>query len=47
LFFIHFGKLSEQIDPDEINEYLAALARDPRSPSRSGFKHLVFGLHNI
>jgi len=22
LFVVHFGKLSEQIDPDEINEYL-------------------------
>jgi len=37
LFVIHFGKLPEEIDPEEINEYLAALARDPRSPSRSSF----------
>ncbi len=44
LFVIHFGKLPEQIDPEEINEYLAALARDPRSPSRSSFKHMVYGL---
>lgn len=44
LFVIHFGKLPEQIDPDEINEYLAALARDPRSPGRSSFKHMVYGL---
>jgi site-specific recombinase XerD len=44
LFVVHFGKLPEQIDPDEINEYLAALARDPRSPSRSSFKHMVYGL---
>ena len=29
LFVIHFGKLPEQIDPEEINEYLVALARDP------------------
>src|SRR5574344_3026743 len=43
-FVVHFGKLPEQIDPDEINEYLAALARDPRSPSRSSFKHMVYGL---
>ena len=41
LFVIHFGKLPEKIDPEEINEYLAALARDPRSPSRSSFKHMV------
>jgi len=40
LFVVHFGKLPEQIDPKEINEYL----RDPRSPSRSSFKHLVYEL---
>ena len=44
LFVIHFGMLPEQIDPEEINEYLAALARDPKSPSRSSFKHMVYGL---
>jgi integrase/recombinase XerD len=44
LFVVHFGKLPEQIDPEEINEYLAALARDPRSPSRSSFKYMVYGL---
>jgi site-specific recombinase XerD len=44
LFVVHFGKLPEQIDPEEINEYLAALARDPRSPSRSSFKHIIYGL---
>lgn len=44
LFVIHFGKLPGQIDPEEINEYLAALARDPSSPSRSSFKHMVYGL---
>ncbi len=44
LFSLHFGRLPEQIEEDEINEYLAALARDPRSPSRSSFKHMVYGL---
>lgn len=44
LCVIHFGKLPEQIDAEEINEYLAALARDPKSPSRSSFKHMVYGL---
>jgi len=44
LFVIYFGKLPEQIDPEEINEYLVALARDPKSPSRSSFKHMVYGL---
>jgi len=43
LFVVHFGKLPEQIDPEEINEYLVALARDPRSPSRSSFKHFGAG----
>jgi len=44
LCVLHFGKLPEQTDTEEINEYLAALARDPRSPSRSSFKHMVYGL---
>ena len=44
LFVLHFGKLPEQIAPEEINEYLVALARDPKSPSRSSFKHMVYGL---
>lgn len=41
---LHFDKLPEQIEEDELNEYLAALARDPKSPSRSSFKHMVYGL---
>jgi len=44
LFVVHFAKLPEQIDPEEINEYLTTLTRDPRSPSRSSFKHMVYGL---
>lgn len=44
LISLHFGKLPEAIDEDEINEYLVALARDPKSPSRSSFKHMVYGL---
>ena len=44
MFVIHFGKLPERIDPEEINEFLTGLARDPRSPSRSSFKHMVYGL---
>ena len=43
-FVVHFGKLPEQIEPDEINTFLVALARDPHSPSRSTFKHMVYGL---
>jgi len=44
LFVIHFNRLPEQISEDEINEYLVSLARDPKSPSRSSFKHMVYGL---
>ena len=44
LFVLHFNRLPEQISEDEINEYLVALARDPKSPSRSSFKHMVYGL---
>jgi len=44
LCVIHFGKLPNQVSEDEINEYLCALARDPKSPSRSSFKHMVYGL---
>ena len=41
---LHFGKLPEQITDDEINEYLLSLALNPKSPSRSNFKHAVYGL---
>jgi len=44
LISLHFELLPEQIDEDEINEFLAGLARDPKSPSRSSFKHMVYGL---
>jgi len=44
LISLHFNRLPHQIDEEEINEYLVALARDPRSPSRSSFKHMVYGL---
>jgi hypothetical protein len=43
LEIIHLKKkLPEHIDPEKINEYLVALARDPKSPSRSSFKHMVY-----
>jgi len=41
---LHFGKLPEHINDDEINEYLVSLALNPKSPSRSNFKHTVYGL---
>jgi site-specific recombinase XerD len=44
LFVIHFNRLPEHVSEDEINDYLVALARDPKSPSRSSFKHMVYGL---
>jgi len=44
MFVIHFERLPEQVSEDEANEYLVALARDPKSPSRSSFKHMVYGL---
>jgi site-specific recombinase XerD len=44
LCVLHFGKLPEQIDAEQINEYLVSLALDPKSPSRSSFKHMVYGL---
>lgn len=44
LFVIHFNRLPEQVSEDEINEYLVSLVRDPKSPSRSSFKHMVYGL---
>jgi site-specific recombinase XerD len=44
LFVIHFEKLPEEVSEDEINEYLVSLARDSKSPSRSSFKHMVYGM---
>ena len=41
---LHFSRLPELICDDEINEYLCALALNPKSPSRSNFKHAVYGL---
>lgn len=41
---LHFNKLPEHISDDEINEYLTSLALSSKSPSRSSFKHMVYGL---
>jgi site-specific recombinase XerD len=41
---LHFSRLPDYISDDEINEYLCALALDPKAPSRSSFKHAVYGL---
>jgi len=44
LISLHFGRLPEQISDDELTEYLTTLALDKNSPSRSSFKHMVYGL---
>lgn len=41
---MHFNCLPEQITDDELNEYLTALAIAKNSPSRSTFKHVIYGL---
>jgi site-specific recombinase XerD len=41
---LHFGKLPQEISEDELAEYLTSLALSPKSPSRSNFKHMVYGL---
>ncbi len=41
---LHFNKLPQYVDDQSINEYLVGLALDPKSPSRSSFKHMVYGL---
>ena len=41
---LHFSQLPEHIPDEEINEYLTALALSSKSPSRSTFKHAVYGL---
>jgi site-specific recombinase XerD len=44
LICLHFNKLPEDISEEEINEYLTSLAQSAKSPSRSSFKHCVYGL---
>ena len=44
LVCLEFNRLPENISEDEINEYLTGLAQMSQSPSRSSFKHAVYGL---
>jgi site-specific recombinase XerD len=44
LVSLHFNRLPEAITDAELTEYLTTLALDVSSPSRSGFKHTVYGL---
>ncbi|MCB5259647.1 MAG: tyrosine-type recombinase/integrase [Bacilli bacterium] len=41
---LKFNRLPEHISDDELNEYLTGLALSAKSPSRSNFKHAVYGL---
>ena len=41
---LHFGCLPQEVSEEEINEYLASLAQSTISPSKSYFKHTVYGL---
>ena len=44
LVCLEYNRLPEDISEEEINEYLTGLAQMPKSPSRSSFKHAVYGL---
>ena len=44
LVCLEFNRLPEDITEEEINEYLTGLAQMAKSPSRSSFKHAVYGL---
>ncbi|MCK9160386.1 MAG: tyrosine-type recombinase/integrase [Bacteroidaceae bacterium] len=41
---LHFNRLPEEVSTEELNEFLASLAVSAVSPSRSAFKHSVYGL---
>ena len=41
---LHFGRLPEDISDDELKDYLTGLALSSKSPSRSSFKHMIYGL---
>jgi len=41
---LHFRQLPHLLEEEQVNEYLVGLALDPKSPSRSSFKHMVYGL---
>ena len=44
LVCLEFNRLPEDISEEEISEYLTGLAQMAKSPSRSSFKHAVYGL---
>jgi integrase/recombinase XerD len=44
LISLEFNKLPEYLSEEDINGHLTALALSPKSPSRSSFKHAIYGL---
>jgi len=44
LVCLEYNRLPEDISEEEINDYLTGLAQMSKSPSRSSFKHAVYGL---
>ena len=44
LISIHFKRLPDLVSDEELCDYLTRLALDKNSPSRSSFKHMVYGL---
>lgn len=44
LISLDFGRLPEDISDDELKDYLTGLALSSSSPSRSSFRHMVYGL---
>jgi site-specific recombinase XerD len=44
LVCLEYNRLPEDISEDEINDYLTGLTQMAKSPSRSSFKHAVYGL---
>jgi integrase/recombinase XerD len=44
LISIHFKRLPDLVSDEELCDYLTGLALDKNSPSRSSFKHMVYGL---
>lgn len=44
LVCLEYRRLPEDISEEEISEYLTGLAQMAKSPSRSSFKHAVYGL---
>jgi site-specific recombinase XerD len=43
-FCFHFNALPHKVSDEQINEYLASLARSAKTTSRSAFKHTIYGL---